>query len=494
MQEILINIAQGFSVAGTATNLLWAFLGTVLGTMVGVLPGLGPVSAMAILLPITYAINDPVASIIFMAGLYYGTQYGGSTTSILLNLPGESSSVVTTLDGYKMTYNGRGGAALTIAALASFFAGTVATMIIALLGIPVSKIAFLFGPAEYTALMILALVAAAGLGNSDFLKSLGMVLVGILIGLIGTDINSGIMRFTAGVPDLADGITFAIIGMGVFGLGELLYNLLHITESRPHQPTLKDLYPTREELAISVPATIRGTTVGSILGLLPGGGAIISSFAAYVIEKKLSRDSKNFGNGSPAGVASPEAANNAGAQTSFIPMLSLGLPTTPVMAMMIAVLMANNIQPGPMVLTTNSAMFWGLIASMWIGNCMLLILNLPLVGVWISLLKIKRAILYPLVCAICVIGALYINNNWFDVWLLAPFAILGYVFRALDCEPAPLAMGFVVGVLFEENLRRALTISQGNYGVFFNSTISCVLLAVSLAFVVFGLYRRNTRF
>jgi len=486
--EILNNLLLGLATAASVNNLLFCLAGVTLGTVVGVLPGLGPMAALSILLPITYHLGDPVGAIIFMAGIYYGTQYGGSTTSILMKLPGEASSVVTTLDGYAMTQRGRGGAALAIAALASFLGGTVATLLIALIGEPLAEVAFLFGPAEYTALMIMGLVASVSLSQGSFVKGLGMVLLGVLLGSVGTDINSGMIRFSLGIPQLTDGISFGIIAMAMFGLAEILYNSLHERHQSVIVPKLRELYPTRQELKESVNPAVRGTILGSILGLLPGGGAILSSFASYALEKKISKTPEQFGQGAVAGVAGPEAANNAGAQTGFIPMLSMGLPVTPIMALMAATLIIHNIQPGPQVMTSNPALIWGLIVSMWIGNALLVVLNLPLVGVWVSLLKIPKKILYPMIVIVCAVGAYHINNSWFDVMLLIPFALIGYVLKALDCEPAPLAMGFVVGSMFEEFFRRAMSISQGNFLIFVEKPISLtflILTAILLLFAVF---------
>lgn len=482
--EILSNLALGIETAFTLQNLLWCFVGVLLGTLVGVLPGLGPFAAISILLPLTYY-ADPISGIIMLAGLYYGTQYGGSTTSILLNLPGESSSVVTCMDGYQMTKKGRGGAALAIAALGSFFAGSVATVLIVIIGVPLSALAFKFGPSEYAALMFVGLIAAAALARGSFLKALAMVIIGLLLGSIGVDINSGVERFTFGIPNLYDGISFAVMAMGMFGLAEIFYNLLHGSHNQVAAPKLKELYPNKQEFKESIPAVLRGTALGSMLGLLPGAGAIISSFASYTLEKKISKDPDKFGKGAIEGVAGPESANNAAAQTSFIPMLSLGLPTTPVMALMIAALMIHDIQPGPEVISNNPTLFWALIISMFVGNFMLVILNLPLVGLWIRIISIPRKLLYPAIILFCVIGAYHINNSWFDVGLLIPFTVIGYYFKKWQCEPAPLAMGFVVGAALEEYLRRALMISDGNWLTFFDKPIALSLILVAVVLVVF---------
>lgn len=486
--EILTNLLLGLETAVSITNLGVCFLGVVLGTLVGVLPGLGPLTAISILLPLTYNMADPVSAIIFMAGLYYGTQYGGSTTSILMNLPGEASSLVTTIDGYAMTQRGRGGAALAIAALASFIGGTIATVLIVMLGQPLAEVAFLFGPTEYAALMILGLLASVSLTQGSFIKGVGMTLLGILLGAVGTDINSGMLRFTMGIPELVDGISFGIIAMGMFGLSEIVYNTFHEPSKKIIVPKFKDLYPTKQEMKDSWPASLRGTALGSILGLLPGGGAIISSFASYTLEKRIAKDSSKFGKGAVQGVAGPEAANNAGAQTGFIPMLSLGLPVTPIMALMVATLIIHNIQPGPQVISSNPALFWGLIVSMWLGNLFLLILNLPLVGIWVSFLKIPRRIMYPTIVAICLVGAYYINNSWFDVMLLIPFGLVGYLLRVLDCEPAPLAMGFIMGAMFEEHFRRSMMINRGDLLVFLEHPISLTFLLITVILITFSLF------
>ena len=492
--DILNNIVSGFSVAVSVTNLLWCFIGVTMGTLVGVLPALGPLAAVSILLPIVFNIADPVTGIIFLAGVYYGTQYGGSTTAILLNIPGEISSTVTTIDGNQMARKGRAGAALSIAAMSSFFAGTVATIIIALLSQPLSKTAFFFGAAEYGALMLLGLFAAVSLNHGSMLKGIAMVFVGILLGLVGADINSGVVRFTLGIQELTDGIPFAILAMGLFGLGEVFYLLFHERKDNKITTTFSDLYPTKKEIKESVMPALRGTFLGSILGLLPGGGAIMSSFASYAVEKKISKKPEEFGRGAVAGVAGPEAANNAGAQTSFIPMLSLGIPTTPTIAIILAVLIIQGIQPGTTVISKHPDLFWGLIASMWIGNFMLLLLNLPLVGLWVSILKISWKILYPIIILICLTGAYYINKSWFDVLLLFPFALLGYIFKRLDCQPASLIMGFVLGALFEEHVRRALIISRGDWLVFLNKPISLAFIMVTSILLIIGIsYRKKNQ-
>ena len=485
--DLFSNLALGFATAATFDNLLYCFIGVVLGTLIGVLPGIGPLATIAMLLPATYKMTDPTTALIMLAGIYYGAQYGGSTTAILVNLPGESSSVVTTLDGYQMARRGRAGPALAIAAVGSFFAGTVATFLLAAFAPPLAEVAFKFGPAEYFALMVLGLIAAVVLAHGSVLKALAMVIFGLLLGMIGTDVNSGVARFSFDVPELSDGIEFVAVAMGMFGFAEIILNLEQKENREVFTSKITNLFPQWADLKRAFPAILRGTGLGSLLGILPGGGAVLASFSAYAIEKKISKHPEEFGKGAIEGVAAPEAANNAGAQTSFIPMLTLGIPTTPVMALMVAAMMIHNIQPGPQVMTSNPKLFWGLIASMWIGNLMLVILNLPLVGMWVKLLSVPYRVMYPAILLFCCIGAYSINNNVFDVFMTIPFAILGYIFKKLDCEPAPMLLGFVLGKLMEEYLRRAMTISRGDWTVFFTRPLSATLLvmAIILLMIVF---------
>ncbi len=482
--ELLNNLALGIETAFTLQNLMWCFLGVLLGTLIGVLPGIGPLATIAILLPITYKMADPSTALIMLAGIYYGSQYGGSTTAILVNLPGESASVVTTLDGYQMARRGKAGLALATAALGSFFAGTVATFLIAAFAPPLAEIAFKFGPAEYFSLMVMGLIAAVVLAHGSFIKALAMVLLGLLLGLIGTDVNSGAARFTFGVPELIDGIDFAVIAMGLFGFSEIIYNLKAQEARELLKEKVTDLVPSKADVKRAAPAVLRGTALGSLLGILPGGGGILSSFASYAIEKKISKHPEEFGKGAIEGVAGPESANNAGAQTSFIPMLTLGIPTTPVMALMIAAMMIHNIQPGPQVMTSNPSLFWGLIVSMWVGNFFLVILNLPLIGMWIKLLQVPYRLLYPAILLFCCIGAYSLNNNVWDVMMIIPFAILGYYFKKWKCEPAPLLLGFILGEMMEEYLRRALTLSRGDWGVLFDRPLSATLLAITALLIL----------
>jgi putative tricarboxylic transport membrane protein len=485
--ELFANLSLGFATALTVTNIFYCFVGVFLGTLIGVLPGIGPLATIAMLLPATYKMTDPTTALIMLAGIYYGAQYGGSTTAILVNLPGESSSVVTTLDGYQMARQGRAGPALSIAALGSFFAGTIATFLLAAAAPPLAELAFKFGPAEYFALMVLGLIAAVVLASGSIVKALAMVVLGLLLGMIGTDVNSGVARFSFEIPELSDGIEFAVVAMGMFGFGEIIVNLEQRENREVFTNKVGRLLPSWADIKQSIAPVLRGTVLGSFLGVLPGGGAVLASFSSYALEKKLAKDPSRFGKGAIEGVAGPEAANNAGAQTSFIPMLTLGIPTTPVMALMVAAMMIHNIQPGPQVMSSNPSLFWGLICSMWIGNLLLVILNLPLIGLWIKLLTVPYRVLYPAILLFCCIGAYSINNNVFDVFMTIPFAIMGYVFKKLDCEPAPLLLGFVLGKLMEEFLRRAMTISRGDPMVFFTRPLSLTLLlmAGALLLIVF---------
>jgi TctA family transporter len=478
--ELLSNLGLGFATAATPANLLVCLIGVMLGTLIGVLPGIGPLATIAMLLPATYKMTDPTSALIMLAGIYYGAQYGGSTTAILVNLPGESSSVVTTLDGYQMARKGRAGAALGISAIGSFFAGTIATFLLAAFAPPLAELAFKFGPAEYFALMVLGLIAAVVLAHGSIWKALAMVVLGLLLGMIGTDVNSGVSRFSFDIPELSDGIEFAVVAMGMFGFAEIIINLEQKENREVFTDKVKGLLPTWDDLKTAFPAMCRGTMLGSVLGVLPGGGAILASFSSYALEKKISKTPERFGKGAIEGVAGPESANNAGAQTSFIPMLTLGIPTTPVMALMVAAMMIHNIQPGPQVMSSNPALFWGLIASMWIGNLMLVVLNLPLIGIWIKLLSVPYRVLFPAILLFCCVGAYSINNNVFDVFMTIPFAILGYLFKKFDCEPAPLLLGFVLGKLMEEFLRRAMTISRGDATVFFTRPLSATLLVLAI--------------
>jgi TctA family transporter len=454
-------------------------VGVLLGTAIGVLPGLGPTATIAMLLPVTFGL-PPVSALIMLAGIYYGAQYGGSTTAILVNLPGESSSVVTALDGYQMARQGKAGKALATAAIGSFFAGTVATVLLAIFAPPLADLALQFGPAEYFSLMVLGLVASVVLAHGSLLHAFGMIILGLMLGLIGTDVNSGAARYTFGFPQIADGINFVVVAMGVFGLGEIIGNLENESTRTVMSKTVTGLMPTREDLRRITAPILRGTVLGSMLGILPGGGAMLASFAAYTLEKKVSRHPEQFGKGAIEGVAGPESANNAGAQTSFIPMLTLGIPSNPVMALMIGAMIMQGIQPGPSVMTEQPVLFWGLIVSMWIGNLFLLVLNLPLIGLWVRMISVPYHFLYPAILVFCAIGVFSLNNATFDVFLMAMFGFLGYLFRKLDCEPAPMLLGFILGPMMEEHLRRAMLISKGDATVFLSRPISATMLVLAL--------------
>jgi len=491
--DVLSNLAYGFEVAFSIQNLGFAFLGALLGTLVGVLPGIGPVATISMLLPITYVLS-PVTGLIMLSGIYYGAQYGGSTTAILVNLPGESSSVVTAIDGHQMAKRGDAGAALVVAALGSLFAGVVGTLLIAVFGPVLAEVAFYFGAPEYFSLVVLGLLGSVVLAHGSALKAVAMILLGLMVGTIGTDVNSGASRFTFGNLNLIDGFEIAVVAMGLFGISELLRNL----EEPPLQNVVTrkvgGLWLSRKQFREAAPAAIRGTTIGSILGLLPGGGAVLSSFASYAVEKRVAKDSSIFGKGAIQGVAGPEAANNAAAQTSFIPMLTLGIPATSTMALMVGAMTVHNIQPGPMIMQNQPELFWGLIASMVIGNLILVILNLPLVGLWVRLLKIPYRLLLPAILLFTAIGLFSLGNSTFDVMAAFGFGVFGYVIAKCGCEPAPFILGFILGPLLEENLRRALTISQGDPAVFFTRPVSLGLLiaaACLLVLMVAPAFRRN---
>jgi TctA family transporter len=434
------------------------------------------------LLPVTFTL-PPVSALIMLAGIYYGAQYGGSTTAILVNIPGESASVVTALDGYQMARKGRAGPALGISAIGSFFAGCVATIVIALFAPPLAEVALKFGPTEYFSLMTLGLVAAVVLAHGSLIKAISMVILGLLLGLVGTDVNSGVARYSFGIPELSDGIGFVTVAMGMFGIAEIIANLEHREQRGVFVAKIENLLPNWADIKRCIPSILRGTALGSALGILPGGGALLASFAAYTFEKKMSRDGE-FGKGEIRGVAAPEAANNAGAQTSFIPLLTLGIPSNPVMALMIGAMMIQGIAPGPQVMTERPQLFWGMIASMWVGNLMLVVLNLPLIGMWVKLLTVPYRLLYPAILVFCAIGVYSVNNSSFDIYMMCIFAVFGIVCVKLACEPAPLILGFILGPMMEENLRRAMLLSRGDPSVFFTKPISAVLLGIALVLLV----------
>ncbi|MBI3435622.1 MAG: tripartite tricarboxylate transporter permease [Proteobacteria bacterium] len=493
--DLLGNLVLGFGVALSLQNLLYCFIGVLVGTLIGVLPGIGPLATIAMLLPITFSV-PPVAALIMLAGIYYGAQYGGSTTAILVNLPGETSSVVTCIDGYQMARQGRAGPALAVAALGSFFAGTVGTLLIALAGPPLAEFALSFAAPEYFSLMLMGLVAAAVLAQGDMAKSLAMVVLGLLLGIVGTDVNSGIARFSFGVTELTDGIGFVVVAVGVFAIGEIISNLGDATRRTVETAKVTHLFPTREDIRRSIGPVLRGTSLGAFFGVLPGTGPAIASFSSYMLEKKLAADPDRFGRGAIEGVAGPESANNADAQCKFIPMLTLGLPASGVMALMLGALTIQGIQPGPQVMTQRPELFWGLIASMWIGNLMLVILNLPLIGLWVRLLSMPYRLLYPAIMAFSAIGVFSVNNSPLEIYLAALFGVLGLVWMRLGFPLAPLLLGFVLGPMLEENLRRALLQAAGNPMVFVTRPISLVFILATLAILVvmaFPAIRRRQR-
>ena len=483
MIDLLHNLALGFSVSLSPMNLFLCLIGALVGTLIGVLPGVGPLATIAMLLPITFGL-PPVGALIMLAGIYYGAQYGGSTTSILINIPGESSSVVTALDGHQMARQGRAGPALAIAAIGSFFAGCVSTVLVAALGAPLTSVALLFGPAEYFSLMVLGLCFAVVLARGSILKALAMVLLGLLLSMVGSDIETGQSRMAFDIPELSDGIGFVVVAMGVFGFAEIMRNLEQGESREVLKAKLTGLMPTWPDLKASAGAIGRGTVLGSILGILPGGGAVIASFAAYTFEKKMAKDPSRFGRGAIEGVAAPESANNAAAQTSFIPLLTLGIPPNAVMALMVGAMTIHGIVPGPQVMTKQPDLFWGMITSMWLGNLMLVVINLPLVGVWVKLLQVPYRLLFPAILIFCSIGVYSINNAPFDCVLTAVFGIIGYWLVKHDFEPAPMLLGFVLGPLMEENLRRAMLIARGDPSTFITRPISGGLIGIAVLLLV----------
>ncbi len=483
MFDLIGNLGLGFATALSPTNLFLCFVGVMVGTLIGVLPGIGPIATIAMLMPLTFKV-DPTGALIMLAGIYYGAQYGGSTTAILVNIPGEATSVVTTLDGHAMARKGQAGIALGIAAIASFFAGTVATLIIAAIGAPMAALALLFGPAEYFGLMVLGLGLAIVLARGSVLKACIMVVFGLLLATVGQDLETGQERLTLGFDDLADGIDFAVLAMGVFGIAEILRNLESPEARNVVRGHIGRLLPSLADLRRSFWPIVRATGLGSALGILPGNGAVLAPFASYTLEKKLAKDPSRFGKGAIEGVAGPEAANNAGAQTAFIPLLTLGIPPNAVMALMVGAMTIHGVIPGPLVMTKAPSLFWGMIASMWIGNLMLLIINLPLIGLWVRLLKVPYRLLFIMILLFCCIGIYSINNNPSDVYFTAFFGLVGYVLIKLGLEPAPMLLGFVLGRLMEEKLRQALALSEGSFMTFVERPVSAVLLLLALAVLV----------
>ena len=486
MEQLVENLALGFGTALSLKNLGLCFLGCLVGTLIGVLPGVGPIATIAMLLPITFGI-DPTGALIMLAGIYYGAQYGGSTTAILVNIPGEATSVVTTLDGHQMARQGRAGVALGIAAIGSFIAGCVATLVIAALGEPLTKLALLFGPAEYFSLMVMGLVFAVVLARGSLPKAIAMIVLGLLLSTVGTDLETGQERLTFGIAELSDGVDFAVLAMGIFGFAEIIRNLENPEARDVVRGKIGRLLPSWADFKQSIAPIARGTGLGAMLGILPGNGAVLGPFASYTLEKKIAKDSSRFGRGAIEGVAGPEAANNAGAQTAFIPLLTLGIPPNAVMALMVGAMTIHGIIPGPQVVTKNPQLFWGMIASMWVGNLMLLIINLPLVGVWVRLLKVPYSLLYPAILLFCCIGIYSINNSTSDVLFTAFFGLVGYALLKFGYEPAPLLLGFVLGKLMEEKLRQALILSRGSFATFVDRPVSAGLLLVAAVMLAIAL-------
>ncbi len=478
--ELLSNLALGFATALSPMNLFLGFVGCLVGTLIGVLPGVGPIATIAMLMPLTLKV-DPTGALIMLAGIYYGAQYGGSTTAILINMPGEVTAVVTAIDGHEMAKRGSAGRALGIAALGSFFAGSVATLVIAAIGAPLTRLALLFGPAEYFGLMVFGLGLAIVLARGSVLKALIMVVLGLLLSTVGTDLETGQERLTLGIPELSDGVDFAVLAMGVFGIAEILRNLENPESRNVAIAQIGRLLPSREDLRRCFGPIVRATGIGSVLGILPGNGAVLGPFASYALEKKLAKDPSRFGRGAIEGVAGPESANNAGAQTSFIPLLTLGIPPNAVMALMVGAMTIHGLIPGPQVMTKHPALFWGMIASMWIGNLLLLVINLPLIGLWVRLLKVPYRLMFTTILLFCAIGIYSINNNPYDVYFTAFFGLAGYVFIKLGLEPAPMLLGFVLGRLMEEKLRQALALSEGSFMTFVERPVAAVLLAIAAA-------------
>ena len=476
--DLIDNITLGFSVAFQWQNLFFCFVGVLIGTLIGVLPGLGPVGAMAILLPITYGIS-PVTAIVMLAGIYYGAQYGGSTTSILVGIPGESSSVVTALDGHQMALQGRAGPALGIAAFSSFIAGTVAIVGLMIMSGPLVIFALKFGPAEYFSLMVLGLIILTYLAQKSMVKALLMASFGVVLGLIGLDSITGMPRFTADLPELLDGIGIAPLAMGLFGVSEILLNIERQIKRSVVVKRVKNLLPNLQDWKDSAAPMARGTAIGYLVGILPGGGTVLSSFLSYGVEKRLSKEPEKFGKGAIAGVAGPEASNNAAAQAGFIPLLSLGIPASAVMGILLGALMIHGIQPGPLLMRNEPELFWGVIASMYIGNIMLLVLNLPMIGLWVRLLMVPYSVLFPIILFVALTGAFVINGSILDLYLMLGFGVLGYFMRKFDYEPAPLILAFVLAPILEISLRQSLIISGGDISIFFVRPISLTLLVIS---------------
>ena len=481
--DLFQNILTGFQASLQPINLVYCFVGVLIGTLVGVLPGLGPTGTMAILLPVTFY-APPLATIIMLAGIYYGAQYGGSTTSILLNIPGEPASIVTCLDGHQMALQGRAGPALGISAFGSFFAGTIGVIGLMLLATPMTRLALRFGPPEYFSLMILGLIILVYLTQKSLIKAIGMGALGLILSYVGTDMVSGQMRYTFDLDGLLDGIGIVPIVMGIFGVGEIFENLERTGIRSLYQTHIKGLLPSVKDWSDSIRPIMRGTVIGFFLGILPGGGAALASFVAYAVEKRVSKHPEKFGKGAIEGVASPESANNAGSSSAFIPLLTLGIPANVVMAMLFAGLLIHNITPGPLLLKNHPDIFWGIITSMYIGNVMLLVLNLPLIGMWVQITKVPFRFLFPIIIVVCIVGVYSLENSIFDLWIMVIFGAVGYVLRKCGYEPAPLVLAYVLGPMMEQALRQSLIISSGSFRIFIIRPISGVCLAVAVFLLI----------
>jgi TctA family transporter len=488
------NLGIGLATAFSLSNLMYCFIGVFLGTLVGVLPGIGSLAAISLLLPITFHL-DATSAIVMLAGVFYGSSYGGSTASILLNLPGTPSSAVACLDGYPMSKQGRGGVALLMTTAASFVGGSIGIVIMMLFSPVIVEYALKFGPAEYFAMMVLGLVAASTISTGSAAKGIAMVVAGILLGCMGSDLETGASRFTFNIPELFDGIGLVIVAMGLFGVTEVVASIRSMQAGRidPKAISFRSMIPTRDDVRRSRYPILRGTALGSFFGALPGTGGVIASFMAYALEKKIARDPSRFGKGAVEGVVAPEAANNAADQTAFIPTLTLGIPGNVIMALMIGALTIHGIVPGPQLMVQRPEMFWGLIMSFWIGNVLLVILNIPLIGVWIRILAVPYHLMYPAILMFVCIGVYSVNNSPFDVILVMVFGAVGYVMRLLELQPAPLLLGFVLGPLMEENLRRALLISRGDFAVFIDRPISAVIMALTAMLLVWAVYDANRK-
>jgi putative tricarboxylic transport membrane protein len=484
--ELLNYLYLGFSVALQPTNLFYCFIGVLIGTLVGVLPGLGPVAAMSLLLPATFH-TSPVASIIMLSGIYYGAMYGGSTTSILVNIPGEAASVMTCLDGYQMARQGRAGPALGISAFGSFIAGTIGIIGMLLISIPLVNFALKFGPPEYFSLMVLGLMVLTFLTSTSMLRALMMASFGLIVGTIGLDNISGLARFTFNIPELLDGVGLVPVVMGLFGISEVLLNIELKIKREVFTTEVKGLLPTLDDWAKSIGPLLRGTVIGFFLGILPGGGAVIASFVSYAIEKRVSKHPEEFGKGAIEGVAAPEAANNSAAQGAFIPLLTLGIPSNVVMAMLLGALIIHGVTPGPLLLSQHPDLFWGVVSSMYVGNAMLLVLNLPLIGIWVQLLRVPYSILFPLIILFCLIGAYSINNSSTDVLIMLVFGVIGYLMKKLSLDAAPMVLAFVLGPMMETALRQSLIKSRGSFSIFFTRPISATCLIIAIILMVIPL-------